>query len=51
MTLSIAIVIGILIIAFVLFASEKFTVDKTAFFILTSLLIFGIYNSGSNYFY
>jgi di/tricarboxylate transporter len=42
MTTAIAIVIGILFIAFVLFVSEKFTVDKTAFFILTSLLIFGI---------
>ncbi|MFZ1705047.1 MAG: SLC13 family permease, partial [Saprospiraceae bacterium] len=42
MTLTIAIVLGILSIAFVLFLSEKFTVDKTAFFILTSLLVFGI---------
>ncbi|WP_159038332.1 SLC13 family permease [Brumimicrobium mesophilum] len=42
MTLAIGIVIGILLVAFALFASEKFTVDKTAFFILVSLLIFGI---------
>ena len=42
MTLTIAIVIGILLVAFALFISEKFTVDKTAFFILTSLLITGI---------
>jgi di/tricarboxylate transporter len=42
MSIPIAIVIGILVIAFILFLSEKFTVDKTAFFILTSLLIFGI---------
>lgn len=42
MTLAIGIVIGILLVAFALFASEKFTVDKTAFFILISLLIFGI---------
>ena len=42
MTLEIGIVSGILIIAFGLFVSEKFTVDKTSFFILISLLIFGI---------
>ncbi|RYM35855.1 SLC13 family permease [Brumimicrobium glaciale] len=42
MTFAIGVVIGILILAFILFASEKFTVDKTAFFILVSLLIFGI---------
>ncbi|WP_418263249.1 SLC13 family permease [Flavobacterium faecale] len=42
MTFEIAIVIGILFTAFLLFVSEKFTVDKTAFFILTSLLICGI---------
>ncbi|WP_445456209.1 SLC13 family permease [Flavobacterium sp. HNIBRBA15423] len=42
MTLEIGIVIVILIIAFILFVSEKFTVDKTAFFILISLLVFGI---------
>lgn len=42
MTLAISIVIVILIIAFALFVSEKFTVDKTAFFILISLLIAGI---------
>ncbi|AWG22135.1 hypothetical protein FFWV33_11745 [Flavobacterium faecale] len=42
MTLAIAIVIGVLLIAFALFITEKFTVDKTAFFILTSLLVFGI---------
>lgn len=42
MTLEIAIVIGILLVAFGLFISEKFTVDKTAFFILISLLICGI---------
>lgn len=42
MTLAIAIVVGILFIAFGLFISEKFPVDKTAFFILTSLLVFGI---------
>ena len=39
MNLEIALVLGILGIAFLLFVSEKFTVDKTAFFILTSLLI------------
>ena len=42
MTLEIGIVTGILVVAFGLFVSEKFTVDKTSFFILTSLLIFGI---------
>ena len=42
MTFTIAVVIGILLIAFALFISEKFTVDKTAFFILSSLLITGI---------
>ena len=42
MTLEIGIVIGILIVAFGLFVSEKFTVDKTSFFILISLLIFAI---------
>lgn len=42
MTLEIGIVSGILIVAFGLFVSEKFTVDKTSFFILISLLIFGI---------
>lgn len=42
MTVEIGIVSGILIIAFGLFVSEKFTVDKTSFFILLSLLIFGI---------
>jgi di/tricarboxylate transporter len=41
-TLEIGIVIGILIVAFGLFVSEKFTVDKTSFFILISLLIFAI---------
>ena len=39
MTVAIAIVLAILLIAFFLFLSEKFTVDKTAFFILSSLLI------------
>ncbi|MDG2431112.1 SLC13 family permease [Flavobacterium sp.] len=39
MNLEISLVLGILGIAFLLFVSEKFTVDKTAFFILTSLLI------------
>lgn len=39
MNIEIALVLGILGIAFLLFVSEKFTVDKTAFFILTSLLI------------
>ena len=33
MNVEIAIVLGILGIAFLLFVSEKFTVDKTAFFI------------------
>jgi di/tricarboxylate transporter len=42
MTLEIGIVSGILIVAFGLFVSEKFTVDKTSFFILLSLLLFGI---------
>ncbi|KVV13512.1 SLC13 family permease [Flavobacterium sp. TAB 87] len=42
MTTAIAIVIGILVVAFALFVSEKFTVDKTAFFILISLLICGL---------
>jgi di/tricarboxylate transporter len=42
MTFEIGIVLGILVVAFVLFVSEKFTVDKTAFFILISLLVFGI---------
>ena len=42
MTVEIGIVSGILIIAFGLFVSEKFTVDKTSFFILLSLLVFGI---------
>ncbi|MBK0369702.1 SLC13 family permease [Flavobacterium agrisoli] len=42
MTVAIATVIGILIVAFALFVSEKFTVDKTSFFILLSLLLFGI---------
>ena len=42
MTLEIGMVTGILIVAFGLFVSEKFTVDKTSFFILTSLLVFGI---------
>src|SRR5690554_7477176 len=42
MTLTIGIVIGIMLIAFVLFLSEKFTVDKTSFFILISLLVFGV---------
>lgn len=42
MTFEIGIVLGILGIAFVLFVSEKFTVDKTAFFILISLLVCGI---------
>lgn len=42
MTLEIGIVTGILLVAFGLFVSEKFTVDKTSFFILISVLIFGI---------
>ncbi len=42
MTLEIGIVSGILLVSFGLFVSEKFTVDKTSFFILISLLIFGI---------
>lgn len=42
MTFEIGIVLAILVIAFILFVSEKFTVDKTAFFILISLLVFGI---------
>jgi len=42
MTLEIGIVSGILLVAFGLFVSEKFTVDKTSFFILISLLLFGI---------
>lgn len=42
MTLEINIVLGILVVAFIFFVSEKFTVDKTAFFILISLLVFGI---------
>ena len=42
MTLEIGIVTGILIVAFGLFVSEKFTVDKTSFFILSSLLICGL---------
>lgn len=42
MNVEIAIVLGILGIAFLLFVSEKFTVDKTAFFILTSLLLFSL---------
>jgi di/tricarboxylate transporter len=42
MTLEIGIVCGILIVAFGLFVSERFTVDKTSFFILLSLLLFGI---------
>lgn len=42
MNLEIGIVSGILLVAFGLFVSEKFTVDKTSFFILSSLLIFGI---------
>ncbi|HLV42878.1 MAG TPA: SLC13 family permease [Brumimicrobium sp.] len=42
MTPGIGIVLGVLFVAFALFLREKFTVDKTAFFILTSLLITGI---------
>lgn len=42
MTLSIGIVLGIIFVSFILFVTEKFTVDKTSFFILVSLLIFGI---------
>lgn len=41
-TTPILIVIAILFGAFLLFVTEKFTVDKTAFFILISLLIFGV---------
>lgn len=42
MTFEIGIVLSVLAIAFLLFVSEQFTVDKTAFFILISLLVFGI---------
>lgn len=41
-TTPILIVLAILFGAFLLFVTEKFTVDKTAFFILISLLIFGV---------
>jgi di/tricarboxylate transporter len=42
LTTPILIVLAILFGAFLLFVTEKFTVDKTAFFILISLLIFGV---------
>ncbi len=42
MTYEIGIVLGILTVAFLLFITEKFTVDKTAFLIMIALLLFGI---------